>query len=424
MSKSRNHLFLSIVSIPVVLILVATFTGSPLAIVTVVAFDAFLGTVRICYERTLVGRQAEVTPLEAGTAPGAFQQAYDVVLGKRGRIRFSDRLPSVAPQHLPYVVDLWSVLTYTWMPTALLWAFTWDSMGGLGVGLLGGLVGLPLVVAKHYLLVRTWAANGRYATASPQSIRRRREFLYFAAVTSVGAMVLAADPYPTDVAVATMVFVFPKVFFDLHDAGIGPWPLTFDPSVDREADDTPIETPPATPRQRFGTEWRVIRRVSITEGIVFSLVQVGVLPTVIGVSTIALASSLQAGVVAWFVTVVVLVALWVATTLSIHWLGEANEQYRVYDDCVVAYDTFLGEPQWRVSADEITRVSRGDTRPGLQIPKILDTMPYSEYPVVIERGGDDPIEVEKLSDPEGFADAVRELGRRSIDTSTAVRTRE
>jgi hypothetical protein len=424
MRRSRNLLFLSIVSLPVVLVLVATSTGSPLAIATVIAFDAFLGTVRICYERMAAGRQADESPLGAGVAYGAFQQLYDVVLDKRGRTRFSDRLPSVAPQHLPYVVDLWSVLMVTWTPTALLWAFTWDSMGGLGVGLLGSLVGLPLVVAKHYLLVRTWAVNGRYATASPQSIRRRREFLYFAAVTSVGAMVLAADPYPTDVAVATMVFVFPKVFFDLHDAGIGPWPLTFDPSVDREADDTPIETPPATPRQCFDTEWRVIRRVSITEGIVFSLLQVGVLPTVIGVSTIALASSLQAGVVAWFVTVVVLVALWVAAVFSIHWLGEANEQYRVYDDCVVAYDTFLDEPQWRVSAAEITGVSRGDSRPGVQIPKILDTMPYSEHPVVIERGEDDPIEVEKLSDPEGFADAVRELGRRPVDTSIEARTRE
>jgi len=43
---------------------------------------------------------------------------------------------------------------------------------------------------------------------------------------------------------------------------------------------------------------------------------------------------------------------------------------------------------------------------------------------IFERGEDDTVEMEKLSDPGGFADAMGELGRRTADRSINARTRE
>jgi hypothetical protein len=43
---------------------------------------------------------------------------------------------------------------------------------------------------------------------------------------------------------------------------------------------------------------------------------------------------------------------------------------------------------------------------------------------IFERGGDNTVEMEKLSDPSGLADAVGELGRRTADRSMDARTRE
>lgn len=411
-------------SLSTVLIAIVLFGGSPLTVSSLLLLDVVVTTVRMILERLAAGCRLDTSPATGGVRP--LEPLYEKVSGKRGRFRLHTRLPPVYPRNIPYAIELWSVLLLLGIPTGLFWG-----VGGVPVGPLEAtaLVAAPAVVARQYLLVRAQMTDGTYEAATSRTIRGAREFVYLAAVAALGAILVGASGTGELLVANVLVFVAPKLLFDIRDAGLGPWPLRLDQTADEDQrgdTDTLVTSPLETgdKKRQFCTDWQTVRRIGVSDGVSYSLLSMFILTTVVGGVGLFSFESLQTTLVAAAVTAIVTTLATTAVVTAIHWLGAANEQYRVYDDCVVAYDTFLEEPQWRVSADEVTRVSRGDTRPGLQIPKILDTMPYSEYPVVIERGGDDPIEVEKLSDPEGFADAVRELGRRSIDTSTAARTRE
>ena|GEM_PF-2420452 len=418
--------FVSVFALPTILIVVGLFTASPLAVGSLILLDAATTTVRMLFERLAARHRPDESPATGGTRP--LEPLYETVTDKRGRVQLHARLPPVYPRNVPYVLELWPVLLFVGVPTALVW-------GGIGVpaGALGGVAATaaPLVVARQYTVVRARMADETYETATSRTVRRTREFAYLAVVTAVGGpLVWLSEPTSGPLVAGVILFGIPKLLFDARDAGSSLWPLSFDPTAGDDArtpvtDTDPTAPPKTTPwRRQFSTQWRVVRRVGVSDGVTYSILSIVLSVTVVGGTGLFWLGSLWTTLVAATVAALTVTLATIAITFTIHWFGAANEQYRVYDDCVVGYDTFLEEPQWRVSADEITGVTRGDTRPGIRIPKLLDTMPYSEYPVVIERGENDPIEVEKLADPEGFADAVRALRRGTLDTSIDARTRE
>lgn len=383
------------------LVVGALFSERALTIAVVFALDAVAGIARLLYERLAAERASTAPP--AMTPLRFLEPLYEMVADKRGSVRVAARFPSVSPRNLPYVVDQWVVCFAVFPVVVLAWTALEPFEGGLGPTLLPAVL---LVAAKHDRIVQTWAAAGRYATASPRTVRPSRDIVYSTVVACVAVWSLSrTPPDPAQVTAATALFCLPKFAFECRECGVGPWPLTFDPAGGATLD--PLSVPDGPPRATVQNDRGVVRAWAIHDGLSYAVLFATSLTGFLG--TVAVLGSGSLRVTLWAVAIALLAAPPVAvlTVAAVVWLGHANEEYRVYDDALVAYDSLLDEPQWVVPVEDISSVSVGDDPLGWTILGLVHVLPFETYPVVVERESGDDVRLSALADPAALASAVR-----------------
>ncbi|ADQ69175.1 hypothetical protein [Halogeometricum borinquense] len=400
----RVRLFLIVLFSNLFIFLGALFSQSQFTIAVLFVVDALLGIGRILFERLAAGRPRgdAMPPMDWVRF---FEDLYDAVLDKRGHLHLSDRLPPLYPRNIPFVIDQW-IIFWVLSPVVML---TWQGLEPLAGGFaLSAVPTVCLLAAKHYLIVDTWQSMGMYEDSGAQTIRRSRELLYTAFIACFAVLVVSnADPTTVSVTAATMVVFMPKLPFDFREAGIGPWPLTFNPGSDNT--EQPLPTPDSEPRSMFGNDKRVVRNWAIHDGLVYAfgrgfefalffflLLVWGLTPALYGIAVVLVVSPL----------------VFAPVTLITIWLGRANVEYRLHDDALVAYDTYLDEPQWTLEYTEISSLSVADDSRRWKFLSVFDPLPADQFPVEIQCSTSENLRLRGLEKPEEFARTLRGMMNR------------
>lgn len=402
MNRKRLRLFAVVLLSNLVIFLGSLLSQSPYTLAILIVLDAAFGGVRILFERLAAGRpRGDAVPV---MTPYRFlENLYEMVLDKRGWFRISERLPPLYPRNLPFVIDQWVVFFWLIPLVVLTWVGLEPLEGRLSLSMVPALC---LFATKHYLIVDTWESMGVYEDATSRTIRRSRD-LFFTGLLACFAiwMLSRAVPTATYVTATIMIILIPKVLFDCREAGLGPWPLTFDPSGDTVAES--LSMPDGEPRYVFENDRRVVRDWGIHDGLSYAVIlgiYLGGFLGLIGAWTYVSAVMAFLGVA---VAVIVSPVIAVPTTLVVFWLGRANVEYHLYEEALVAYDRNLDTPQWIVPCTDVQSVSVGDDTLGWTILGVLNPFPFEKYPVGIERSGSENLRLRCLEDPEEFARIVQ-----------------
>lgn len=370
----------------------ALFSQSQFTIIILFVADALFGVSRIFLEQLAAGRpRGDAAPAMLWVR--LLEGLYDVVLDTRGQFSLTKRLPPLYPRNLPFVIDQWVVLWWVVPMVVLTWLGLEPVAGSFEFS---ATPTLCLLALKHYLIVDTWESMGIYEDAAARTIRRSRELLYTAIIACFAVWVVAGTaPTAAEVTAATMVVFIPKIPFDCREAGIGPWPLTFNPSS--HTAEQPLMPPDDEPQSVFANDRRVVRDWAIHDGLsyVFAMgISFASVYGLIGLWAFGLIAAVYGGTFAVIASLVVLVP----ATVVVFWLGRANLTYRFHDNALVANDTFLQEPQWVVPYADIESVSVGDDALGWKILWVFNPLPFTQYPVEIERSGRENLRLRSLAD--------------------------
>lgn len=87
------------------------------------------------------------------------------------------------------------------------------------------------------------------------------------------------------------------------------------------------------------------------------------------------------------------------------WIGESHVEYRLYDNGIVAYDTYLNTVQWVAPVEDIRSVSATDPTP---LWRSSLGLPDKDLILQIERATGETIEIRRLTDTKGFERAYRD----------------
>ncbi|MEZ3117643.1 hypothetical protein RYH80_17130 [Halobaculum sp. MBLA0147] len=403
------------------LVVAALLSESALTVALLLVVDVVVGVARVLFERAAAGRPAAEPP--ASDPYGILESLYDTVRDRRGSVRLHPRLPAVSPRNLPYVVEQWSVLLALLPVVVFTLTVSEPLEGGLGLALVPGLI---LIATRHSLVIRAWTATGRYAAASPRTVRRGRELLVSGVLGCVAVVVLAAAP-PTaaDVTAATVIAVGVRHPFDWYDCGIRPWPFGHDladESADestgdeRESDDGGRCVPDdgatgerdETPIGSFPVDRTVARRLAVNTGITYTVVVGVFLAALLGGMGLVVSGSLSVAVDGVLVGVVAGPVVGFPTGAVCRWLGTANDELRLYEDHVVAYDTLTAEVQWCLSLADVSNVETTDRSVGRRLLGVIETVPFDRDVVQVDTRDGTTRRVAPLIDPAGFVRAVDE----------------
>lgn len=375
-------------------VLVAAFLSvSPLTALSLFVADALLAFLRIFFERLAAGRPQTGQP-PVTTPYNLFENLHAAVADTRGCVRSFAFLPPVYPRNVPYVVESCVVL-YPLLPLAFpVWLFP------VPAGTLSPLAvpALALVAAKHVAVVRGRNAAGVYRDAAPRSVRRNRGFLALALLSGFAVAVLSvASPTPAAVIAGTATVALPWLLFDARQAGFGPWL----PRTEGDAVDRPLSVPEGRPRATFAHDSRAVVRNALGGGLVYALF-VG-----LSVALPTLALAVPTGAYRLPLVMAVLLPAFVVApaTALVLWTGEGRTEYRLHDNAVVAYDTYLGTAQWVVPARDIRSVSAVDPTPLWR--SSLPVLPDADPVLRIERRTGEDTDIRRLEDPEAFERAFR-----------------
>lgn len=400
MRRQRLGLFGILLALNLTLIIGALFSENAVTIAAVFAIDALVGIGRILYERLAGANPSSAAP--AMFPYWWFEPLYEMVADKQESFRIASRLPPIYPRNLPYVIDHHVIFVVL----AAIVVYTWSALEPFEDGL--GLTLLPevlLVGLKHDRIVQLWSATGRYANASARTIRGSRELVYTTIIACVAVWWLARTlPTPAYVTASTILLCLPKFAFECRECGFGLWPLTFDSSGGTTAET--LTVPDGPPRQVYRNDRRAVRAWALHDGLSYALLVAFSLAGFLGTVGLYVYGTLSATY--WGVGLALFASplLVVPISFVVVWLAYANEEYRVYDETLVGYDTLLEEPQWVISTDDISAISVGDYPLGWTILGRVNVLPFSKYPVVLERRQADTLCLRALKDP---TDLVRSL---------------
>ncbi|ELZ06306.1 hypothetical protein C482_00750 [Natrialba chahannaoensis JCM 10990] len=361
---------------------VLEFGWDPATLVVIYALEVLLAFPLAAGKALFAGRPPNVEELETDDEDGDESSGDSSVVNigntelarKRGSVRLVSWLPPVYPRNVSFIgavlfATVWStlfivaLLSEVAIDEALARPEVWFSVGALVSG----------------QLIETWRdylRGGRYEETSPYAVietpARQAFFLIFVlfiVAEASGAIVLAAF-------VAVKLLVDWSAFRATNGGGgrLTGWlsgPDGEDEGEDqneKESDETtatlePLSIPEGKPNARVPTHTPTV----VLTGILHTLVK----PAPFYTSIVILA---------WFITLSVLGdtasgGLGVALTVGIsflalaalagyltvktleHILSHAPLEYHRYDDHLVAYDTWVEEPQWQIPLHEIRDVS-------------------------------------------------------------------
>jgi len=374
-------------------IAIAALSGSPLTAVCLFAMDAIFTLLRLLFERLAAGRPQTGQPPATGPYK-LLEDLHDAVVDKRGHVQVPGSMPPVYPRNIPYVVES-CVLLYPLLVVAFpVWLFA--PSGTLSLLAIPGVAG---IAAKHYALVQARESAGSYETASPRRIRRNRSLLFAALLSGSAVAVLSTASDPATTTAAAIVVVAPWLLFDCRQAGLGPW-LS---AIEGDAVDRPLSIPDGRPHATFAHDNRNVCRHALGGGIVYAL-YTGVS---VMVPSVILAVSTRAYWLALAMVIVVPVLVVLPATALVLWMGEGHVEYRLSEDGVVAYDTYLDAAQWVARVEDVRSVSVTDPTPLWR--SSLGVLP-DKHPVVrIDRQTGETVVLQRLTDPEGFERAYQRI---------------
>ena len=375
-----------------VVVAIAVLSGSPLTVACLFIIDAALTMFRILYERLAAGRPQTGSP--PATDPyNLLEDLHDAVVDKRGRVPVLDSMPPVYPRNIPYVVES-CILLYPLLIVAFpVWLFS--PSGTLSVL---AIPGIAIIAAKHFVFIQARVSAGVYETASSRRIRRNRSLLLVALLSGGAVAVLSTVSVPAATMVAATAVAAPWVLFDCRQAGLGPW----FPVMEGDAVDRPISAPRGQPYTTFAHDKRAVRQHAFGGGFLYALYT--------GLSVMLPSGILAVSARAYWLALVMVVLLPVFLILPasalVVWIGESHIEYRLYDDGIVAYDTYLNTVQWVAPVEDVRSVSATDPTP---LWRSSLGLPDKGLILQIERVTGETIEIRRLTDAKGFERAYRYL---------------
>lgn len=242
-------------------------------------------------------------------------------------------MPPVYPRNIPYVVES-CVILYPLLVVAFpVWLFSPRAR-------------------SVYLPYQELASSPRSTLSSFRRVSRQESTKprrhggsvvtaassWFALLSGGAVAVLSAVSTPATTMVAAMAVAAPWVLFDCRQAGLGPW----FPVIEGDAVDRPVSAPRGQPYTTFAHDKRGVRQHAFGGGFAYALdagFSVMLLSGILAISARAV----------WLVLVMVVllpVFLILPASALVMWIGESHVEYRLYDNGIVAYDTYLNTVQW------------------------------------------------------------------------------
>ncbi|QCW03726.1 DUF6498-containing protein [Natrinema pallidum] len=271
---------------------------------------------------------------------------------KRGSVRVVEWLPPVFPRNVPFALNGGWLLFALGTLGALIMLFA-RPPGTLERGTLVGIGGATaLVVGRHAATLLESIRSDRYNAWTALSPFSRRRWLAVVIVAFLVPIVgLGADRIGLGLTATVALILATKLWYDFLDLR-----TPDDRPTDPQRDETAIDVPETAPLAVVHTDGRGIALDALVLGAMLALLP----PVGFVILFSSVAVGLWLGLPAGVATVVLLVAARAVLELPIASLRDGAVEYRVYDAAVIAYDTTLDAPQWRLPRREITDV-RTDT---------------------------------------------------------------
>lgn len=267
---------------------------------------------------------------------------------KRGRVRIIDQLPPIFPRNIPFALNGGWLLFGLGTIAVLIMLFA-RPPGILDRGTLLGIGGMTiLVVVRHTSALHESIRFKRYEEHTALSIFSRRRWIavaivaFLVPIVGIGANQIGIGFTATFTLIATA-----KLCYDILDMlTLGGQP----PSNEPQQDETSIEVPETSPLIVIRTDRRGVILDTLFLGAMLALLPPVGFVIVFSSIAVGLLFGLPEGVA----TLIILFTARMAFEIPIAYLRHGNIEYRVYDDAVIAYDTTLDAPQWRIPRHEIT----------------------------------------------------------------------
>lgn len=342
---------------------------------------------------------------------------------KRGGFRLHRRLPPVYPRNLPVLVGL-AVLLGPMEVVAGLFAFSLSdpqvavpAVTSMAAG------GVAVFCGRGVEFWTDYLRDAGYRDHSPRSLALTPLKHFFgvgALLLGLGTLTAEAGRLAVDSRTVLVVVVAAKTAYDLHGSriarGDGERSLfaRLYGSRRTEIDPIPVETPDGTPRTRATPHSRAVTVDALGRGVVYALTVGGVF-----VYPVALLGWLVDPVLG-VVAASAVAATFAAARAFERYVRYATLEYRRYDGAVVAYDTWLDEPQRRLATDAITdvAVSRGPVGRAFDTATVELDAPVDdgpsfglfapEEPPTDDANDDRPMTLVQVAEPDRIVDVPRD----------------
>jgi hypothetical protein len=302
--------------------------------------------------------------------------AFAKLREKRGGIPTPGPLPRIHPHGLPAAFHAGSL-------ALVLWVFA-----GAGVVAIAGLdhlvaqrfdilAGAAGVVVGELVALFLRLRRRTYAELSPGVVFTLRDLLGPCAFLFLILLFTFQDGGPVDPQLPVVLVVYGQTIADtIREFGLFKrlLPEVAQPDT-RVGERTPVPDGDGEPRARWRTDRRSLAcaRVVTSPGRTFGN-RAGLLPLIIA-AFLWFALDDTAGVVAAAGLLVTVAVIGAVPLVIERDLLHGHLEYRLYDDCLVAYDRLLETPQWRVGLDAVreteTSVALLDRLPGLELERLF-----------------------------------------------------
>jgi len=326
-----------------------------------------------------------------------FQRPFRLLAHKRGSITVTDRIPGIYLRNAPAVWGAAFVLVFSASTTAYVAAVNvpgdlWRSSAT--PLLLGG--GLIAAATKSWLVLRAYVASGGYEVTSASAVVPRKRILIFAVY---GGLLWLASRWTlatlsgeglritrAGMTVSASVLIVSRLAYGWYAARARPDRWQSDSTSDRNneaisqgwsdseaKENVSASSQPSIPDREPRETMSPVRASILAAGVVNAMTTGGVVDNrfghwrqlmvrvgIAGVMVVAVFALLDGAIVVSASLAAIFFGLvgGLSTISAVHLLlALGGVEYEFYESKVVAYDRYLGRPQWSASYDGIRDVS-------------------------------------------------------------------
>lgn len=273
---------------------------------------------------------------------------------KRGSVRLVGWLPPIFPRNVPFALNGGWLLFALGTLAALIMLFA-RPPGTLERGALVGIGGTAvLVVGRHAATLLESIRSERYEEHTALSMFSRQRWVAIGIIAFLVPIVgVGADRVGLGLTATVALILAAKLWYDILDLRTPGGRPTGENEPRR--DEPAIDVPKTEPLTVVQTDERGIVLDALVLGAILALLP----PVGFVIVFSSIAVGLSVGLSAGIATLVLLVAARAALEIPIAYLRYGAVEYRVYETAVVAYDTTLDAPQWRLPRRDITDARTG-----------------------------------------------------------------